>query len=131
MGPLTLVADSLKPRLHFSDTVTAVTNSADTTLLDVTAAGRIHFIGVEFAASTGIAILIVDGTEVYRITVANLGGAGFICDGLEPIGSKNGNKKFVDIFDQGVDFSTSFQVKARTTAASSNVTARLVKYRVV
>jgi len=120
------------PMLNFSTANTALNTSTDTSLLSITAAGKIDFIGIAGSNSNYEIILKVDGTEVFRLPATTIGSTLGLtgATGLQlPIWMETANKNFRYHPNEAVDFSTSFEVLAKATGTPTGTVNFLINHR--
>lgn len=104
------------PEFHYSVAGTALNTSTDTVLFTETDIGKIDFICVVGSNANFEVALDVDGTEVLRISMSDLGTLGLSNATNVPIWAETANKNFRYSPKQGVDFTTSFTLSAKATA---------------
>lgn len=94
----------------------------DVVLYTFTGAGVIDFIGVTNAVSSNYEVaLFIDGTERFRISMSDLGtNLGLTAAGV-PIWADTANKNFRYVPPTEIGFTTSFQVKARSTTGTQTL----------
>jgi len=101
------------PKVNFSIANTATNTSTDTSILSVTAEGKVDFIGIDGSNSNYEIILKVDGTEIFRIGMSTVGSTLGLtgATGLPlPMWTETANKNFRYHPNEGVDFTTSFEI---------------------
>jgi len=103
------------PEFHYSVAGTALNTSTDTTLYTETDIGKIDFICIDGSNANFEVAIKVDGVEILRISMANLGTLGLSNATNVPIWAETANKNFRYSPKQGVDFTTSYEVLAKAT----------------
>ena len=118
------------PVFDYDTSGTALNTSTDTSLKLVSSTiGKIDFIAIVGQLSTYEVVIKVDGSEVLRITMADLGaGIGLANATNVPLWVETANKNFRYSPKQGVDFTDSFELLAKSTTGTPNV-SWLVNYR--
>ena len=103
------------PEFHFSVAGIALNTSTDTTLYTETDIGKIDFVCIAGSNSNFEVAIKVDGVEILRISMADLGTLGLSNATNVPIWAETANKNFRFSPKQGVDFTTSYEVLAKAT----------------
>jgi len=118
------------PKSDFSVANIALNTSTDTSLISVTATGKVAFIAIAGSnASFEIAIKI-DGVETSRITMAELGsGLGLSNATNVPIWVETANKNFRFHPTEAVDFTSSFEVISKATGTPTPTVNWVVMWR--
>ena len=118
------------PTFDYSVADTALNTSTDTSLKLVTDVGKIDFIAIAGSLSTWEVVLKVDGSEVLRIIMSDLGSDLGLANATNvPLWVETANKHFRFSPKQGVDFTTSFELLAKATSGSPTVNW-LAQYRI-
>ncbi len=118
------------PVIDHSSSSVSLNTSTDTTLLTVTDDGKIDFIAIAASNSTYEVAIEVDSTEIYRMTMGDLGSVHGLANATNvPLWVETANKNFrLHANNEGIDFLTNFTVKAKATSGSPTV-EWLVMYR--
>lgn len=105
--------------------------STDTSLLLITAEGKLDFVSVNSPTSSNFEIIIkIDGTERFRASMSGLNTLGLTTPNNVPIWSDTAGKNFRYHPNEGDDFATSFEILAKATVGTPSVFWS-VKYREV
>jgi len=148
--PVTTTLDGAKRRLDVTSTVTgsvtieasnpkwdydapdlALTDGVDTSFFSQTTTGFIDFIQVICKNSSYEGIIIVDGVEELRISMADLGDIGLLSSNSTniPIYSASASKIWSLHPNQPFAFSTSFELKVKATSAGNELDGWFVSWR--
>jgi len=107
-------------------TPVALNTSTDTSLKSETGhAGKLDFIGIQGNISTYEVILKVDGIEVFRLTMSEVGSTLDLTGttGLQvPMWTETANKNFRYHPNEGLDFTDSFEILAKAVSGNPSVT---------
>lgn len=120
------------PKLDFSVANTATNTSTDTSLLSVTASGKLDFIGIDGSNSNYELVFKVDTVEVYRLTMGQIGTTLGLtgATGLQlPIWTETANKNCRYFPNTPVDFATSFEVLVKATGTPSPTVNFIITHR--
>ncbi len=118
------------PAFDFSVASTALNTSTDTTLLTITDTGKIDFVAVVGSNSNFEIVLVIDTIEVIRITMSELGASLGLSNATNvPLWVETANKNFRYSPKQGVDFTSSFVLKAKATTTPTPTVNWLVNHR--
>jgi len=128
---------SLEPRFETSTTDVTINNSpSDTSIFSFSGEGAIQAIMVSFSSKQVEMVLDIDGTEVLRIDVDDLGNSGEYNLGdvslSGPFNLRTAGSAESIIIDFGgilASFATSFEISALETSGSLNTKSHIVIYR--
>lgn len=104
------------PEFHYSVAGTALNTSTDTSLYSETDVGKIDFVSIGGSNSNFEVVIKVDGVELLRIPMDDLGTLGLSNATNVPIWAETANKNFRYSPKQGVDFTTSYEILAKATS---------------
>jgi hypothetical protein len=105
------------PDFHYSTADTALNTSTDTILFEETAIGKIDFIAIAGSNSSFEVAIEIDGIEVLRISMSDLGSDLGLANATNvPIWVETANKNFRYSPKQGVDFTSSFKLIGKATS---------------
>ena len=103
-------------------TGTVLNTSTDTSLLIVTARGKLDFIAVNSPTSSNFEVIIkIDGTERFRLPMSGLITLGLTSGVNVPLWADTAGKNFRYHPSEGDDFLTSFELLAKATVATPSV----------
>ena len=117
------------PDFHYDVAGIALNTSTDTVLYTESATGKIDFLCVAGSTSNFEVALDVDGTEVLRITMSELGSLGLSNATNVPIWAETANKNFRYSPKQGVDFVSEYTLIAKATATPTPTVTWLINDR--
>ncbi len=121
------------PKVNFSVANTATNASTDTSLLSITGkAGKVDFIGIDGSNANYEIILKVDGTEIFRIGMSTIGSTLGLtgATGLPlPMWTETANKNFRYHPNEGVDFTTSFEILVKAEGTPLPTVNFLITHR--
>jgi hypothetical protein len=117
------------PEFHYSVANTALNTSTDTSLYSETDTGKIDFVCIAGSNSNFEVIIKVDGVELLRIPMTDLGTLGLSNATNVPLWAETANKNFRYSPKQGVDFTTSFEILAKATATPTPTVNWLINDR--
>ena len=104
--------------------------TTDSSLFSFTGEGKLDFIALAGSRSGYEAILKIDGVEVYRLPMDDISTIGLTGSENETIYNTTASKNFRDIYPEGADFLTSFEILAKQTGgAGTDISASLIKFR--
>ena len=119
------------PVFDFSVAGISLNTSTDTSLLLITDEGKIDFIAIASSSANFEAVIKIDGTEVLRIKMSELGSDIGLSNATNvPLWVETANKNFRYSPDEGVDFTTSFEILAKALTGTPTVNW-LVNHRVI
>jgi hypothetical protein len=105
------------PDFHFDVAGTILNTSTDTVLYEELGRGKIDFICIVGSNSNYEVVIEADGTEVIRISMADLGSSLGLANATNvPIWVETANKNFRYSPKQGVDFTTGYKLLAKATS---------------
>ncbi len=120
------------PKVNFSVANTVTNASTDTSILSVTGEGKVDFIGIDGSNSNYEIILKVDGTEIFRIGMSTVGSTLGLtgATGLPlPMWTETANKNFRYHPNEGVDFTTSFEILVKAEGTPLPTVNFLITHR--
>lgn len=129
--------DRFTPKFSLYTTATVLTTAGDTSLISVTANGKIDSISFTVSNSNGIFILKIDAVEVLRINISDVADTGiydlgvvgaFVAVGC--IAYARGASHLILQWMTPVDFTTSFEILGKASATTSTIKGILVGHRV-
>jgi len=130
-GNLTSVQAKYTPKL--AQTITKVTlTSTDQSILSITGEGRVDFINFRFSKDEVELSVWVDGVEAYRVDLEIIEEDHKLKSDEEDISFSHpiaSGKTYQEIWNEAVDFSTSFEVKAKKTSSNPKMLSALIRYR--
>lgn len=128
---LTFQLNPFTPIFDFDATSTVTLNtSTDTSLKLINDIGKIDFIALAGSSANYEVVLKIDGTEILRINMGELGSDIGLANATNvPLWAETANKNFRYSPKQGVDFTSSFELLAKATSATPTVNW-LVSYRI-
>lgn len=107
-----------------------LSTSVDTELVAVTGAGKIDFIAIAGTNSNFEVAVEVDGNEVQRLSMTEIGSDLGLANGTNvPFWVETANKNFRFHPNEGVDFATSFKVIVKATTTPLPDVNFIVSYR--
>lgn len=116
------------PVTDFDATGVPLNTSTWTTLLTVTAEGKLDFIACVGGSSSYRVRLTVDGNECYDLAMADLNAIGLSNATNVPLWAETANKNFRYNPNSPVDFKTTLLIEAKATVATPNL-KHLITYR--
>jgi len=120
---LSFQLQAFTPEFHFDVAGVALNTSTDTSLYSETGVGKIDFVAIASGTSNYEVIIKVDGVEILRIEMGELGSDIGLANATNvPLWVETANKNFRYSPKQGVDFTTSFEVLAKATTGTPTVT---------
>lgn len=129
-----LIANNESPtkyqlRTNYNATGVSVGTGSDTSLYSFSGSGVIDFVTVANSVSSNYEVAIfIDSTERIRITQSNLGtGLGLTSSGV-PMWADTANKNFRYVPPTEIGFTTSFEIKAKSTSGTQTL-AHMVLFR--
>ena len=129
IGSSPLALSAFIPKIDFDVSGTSLNTSTDTTLFTFTGQGKIDFIAIAGSLSSYEVIIDIDGVEIFRIKMSELGSTLGLGNATNvPIWAETANKNFRLHSQSGDDFITSFTIKAKAITGSPSLNW-LVKYR--
>jgi hypothetical protein len=117
------------PEFHYSVAGTALNESTDTSLRSETSTGKIDFVAIVGSNANFEVVIKIDGSEVLRISMADLGTLGLSNATNVPLWAETANKNFRYSPKQGVDFTTSYEILAKATSTPTPTVNWLVNDR--
>lgn len=119
------------PLFDYSVADTATNTSTDTSLLSESGhRGKLDFIAVAGSNSSYEVVIKIDGSEILRINMSDLGSDIGLANATNvPLWVETANKNFRFSPDEGVDFTTSFELLVKATASPTPTVNWLVNHR--
>ena len=127
---LSFQLQAFPPKFDFNIAGVTLNTSTDTSLKLVTGTtGKIDFVAIASGTSQYEVIIKIDGSEVLRIKMLELGSDIGLANATNvPLWVETANKNFRFSPKQGVDFTSSFEILAKALTGTPSVTW-LVNYR--
>lgn len=132
-GNFVVAPIKFSPKVESDIVPVALSFGVDTSLFLFTGEGKLDFIALAVSNSDYTVILEIDGSEVYRLDADAIGSSiGLTGSENETIYVTTANKQFRDIYPEGADFQTSFEILATKTSVGGpapSVNGQLHKFR--
>ena len=114
---------------HAHDLTIELNTSTDTSIFSHTDTGKLDFIEMTCTSGNWEAIIKMDGVEKIRIDVGALDSDHGLTNGDSPVWATTASKRFRIKFPGGGDFLTSFELLAKATSLTPDITSYLVMHR--
>ena len=128
---LSFQLQAFTPVFNFSVSSTALNTSTDTSLLSITAKGKVDFVSIAGSNANFEFVFKLDGSEILRIKMSEVGSDLGLANATNiPMWAETANKNFRFRPFEGVDFTTSFQVLCKATGTPTPTVNFLINHRI-
>lgn len=129
---VTVSTERFRPAMAQTTTEVSLTNTYQT-IMSITGNGKVDFVNLRFSKKNVELAVWVNGAESYILDLEELKSDHKLDDGVDEghsVGVQESGKTFNEAFFPPVDFTSSFEIRAKKTGSNPKFVSGIIKHRI-